>query len=271
MVLEPLLTILPIYLGSLLVVLTLLFLIALSKADNSIMDIAYGPCFAIAAWTSIIWSATTAPLALIVAGCITLWALRLSIRIGRKNWGKPEDPRYAAWRTAWQKRGRWYFIIRSYVQVFLLQGSIIAVVGLPALLAIAFATEINFWFMIVGTFIFASGLAYETIADLQLDRWLARKRRGETDADLMQEGLFRYSRRPNYFGEVTIWVGLMVVVLPLPLGWLAILSPLLIWYIVSYVTGPMLEAIFLEKYPEQYRAYMNTTNYLVPGPVRTVQ
>ncbi len=263
------LDLLPVYFISLWIFLSSIFIIALLKADNSIMDIAYGPSFAVAAWSTVLWSGTFEPLALIVAGCITLWAGRLSTRIWRKNHGKPEDARYAAWREAWSERGRWYFILRSYLQVYMLQGVIIAIVGLPALVATAYAADINYWFMALGAFVFASGLAYETIADRQLDRWLARKQRGETDVDLMQEGLFRYSRRPNYFGEVTIWVGLMLIVLPLPFGWLAIASPLLIWYIVTYVTGPMLENIFLEKFPEQYQAYIDTTNYLVPGPVRS--
>ena len=266
---DTLLTVAIPYLWSIWTFLTVLFFIALIRADNSLMDIAYGPTFTIAAWSTILYTETTEPLPLIIAGFITLWALRLSIRIGRKNWGKPEDPRYAAWRTAWSARGRWYFFLRSYLQVYLLQGMVIAIVGLPTLLAVANADELNYWFLALGAFVFASGLAYETIADQQLDHWLTRKKRGETDANLMQEGLFRYSRRPNYFGEVTIWVGLMLIVLPLPFGWLALLSPLLIWYIVTYVTGPMLENIFLEKFPEQYQTYIETTNYLVPGRPRT--
>jgi steroid 5-alpha reductase family enzyme len=81
----------------------------------------------------------------------------------------------------------------------------------------------------------------------------------------MTSGLFHYSRRPNYFGEVLIWVGLATMAYPLPYGAWAVLSPLLIWYIVTRVTGPMLEKIFLEKYPAEYRAYMHSTNYFIPG------
>ena len=268
MPLESLLTLLPVYFFSILGFLTLVFFVALAKDDNSIMDIAYGPSFALAAWSSILFSGTTEPLPLVVAGCITLWAGRLSFRIFRNNYGKPEDLRYAGWREQWSQRGRWYFIVRSYIQIYLLQGIVIALVGSPAFLATVFGSAMNIWFLLLGAIVFAAGLSYETIADMQLDRFLSRKRNGETDADLMQEGLFRYSRRPNYFGEVTVWVGLMLMVIPLPFGWVAIVSPLLIWYIVTYITGPMLEAIFLQKFPEQYQKYIKTTNYLVPGPVR---
>jgi len=80
----------------------------------------------------------------------------------------------------------------------------------------------------------------------------------------MTRGLFSLSRRPNYFGETLIWWGLAIMVLPLPLGWIAISSPLLITYIVTKVTGPMLEDSFLEKYPEKYQHYMDTTSYFIP-------
>lgn len=267
MPIDILLTLLPTYLLTLWIFLTAVFFVAITKADNSIMDVAYGPSFAIVAW-SIVWtSGTSEPLPFIVAGCITLWAGRLSIRIFRKNYGRPEDARYARWRHNWNQRGRWYFLLRSYVQIYLLQGVVIATVGSPALFATAFGSDMHIWFAAFGTLVFMSGLAYETTADRQLDRFLTDKKRGKHEQDIMRTGLFRYSRRPNYFGEVVIWIGLMLMVLPLPLGWIAIASPLLIWYIVTYVTGPMLEDIFLDRFPEQYRAYKETTNYLIPGPV----
>lgn len=265
---ESLVLLVSIYLFTILSFLTLIFIVALVRRDNSIMDIAYGPSFAIAAWSTVLISGTTEPLPFVVAGCITLWAGRLGTRIFRKNYGRAEDARYATWRKHWYKRGRWYFILRSYLQIYILQGLIIAIVGVPTILAVAFGSAMNIWFLLLGAIVFAVGLSYETIADMQLDRFLKRKQQGETSADLMQEGLFRYSRRPNYFGEVTVWVGLMLMVIALPFGWIAIFSPLLIWYIVTYVTGPMLEAIFLEKFPQQYRTYIKTTNYLIPGPTK---
>jgi steroid 5-alpha reductase family enzyme len=106
---------------------------------------------------------------------------------------------------------------------------------------------------------------YETVADLQLDRFIMRKQAGLEAAPLMTKGLFMYSRRPNYFGESLVWWGQAIMVLPLPFGMLGILSPLVITYVVVKVTGPMLERIFLEKYPAEYQAYMRTTNYFLPG------
>lgn len=269
MSLELLLGNLVIYVGIILAFLSSIFLLALYKKDNSIMDIAYGPTFAITGIALLLLTQTTALLALVVVGCITLWATRLSTRIYRKNAGRPEDQRYAAWRNEWLERGKLYFILRSYAQIYLLQGSIIAIVGLPMVLAISFTNEVQLLWLTIGVSIFAAGLIYETIADMQLDTFLKQKRAGTTDEDLMKTGLFRYSRRPNYFGEATIWTGLAVIVLPVSYGWLAVLSPIMITYIVTMVTGPMLERIFLKQYPEQYQAYMRTTSYFIPWPPKS--
>ena len=242
------------------------FFIALLRRDNSVMDIAYGPLFFIAAISTIIYSPSSTPLSFLIAGLTGLWASRLALRIYRKNKGKPEDARYAAWRTAWMQKGFTYFAVRSFLQINLLQGVIIVFVSLPFLLAVSDPTsDVSPLFMYVGFFIFALGLGIEVLADSELDAFLARKRAGTEPAVLMTSGLFHFSRRPNYFGETLIWWGLAVMVLPLPFGFLGILSPLLITYIVTKVTGPMLEKIFLEKYPTEYREYMRTTNYFLPG------
>jgi steroid 5-alpha reductase family enzyme len=195
------------------------------------------------------------------------WSVRLAVRIWRKNHGKPEDARYAAWRTAWNARGKLYFILRSFLQINVLQGIIIAIVALPVILASAADASITS-LTLIGGLVYLFGLGYETLADYQLDQFLARKRAGTEPAVLMTTGLFRYSRRPNYFGETLIWWGLALMVLPLPFGWLAIASPLLITFIVTRVTGPMLEDIFLQKYPAEYRAYMDQTSYFIPLPPR---
>ena len=250
--------------GLLLIYSVLVFIIARLLRDNSVMDIAYGPAF----FTSTIGAAyitgTTTLLPTIIIGCIGAWSIRLSSRIFRKNLGKPEDTRYAKWRDQWMQKGRAYFLIRSYLQVNLLQIVIIFAVAAPAIFALTYPAMYNQWFVLVGFLVFCFGLAYETIADLQLDQFIAGKKAGTEDATLMTCGLFSLSRRPNYFGETLVWWGLAIMVLPLPFGWLTIISPLLITYIVTKVTGPMLEDSFLEKYPEQYQHYIDTTSYFIP-------
>jgi steroid 5-alpha reductase family enzyme len=245
-------------------IVTIVFLIAQQREDNSVMDIAYGPTFALAAIGTLLIVDTPHPLAILIAALITIWATRLGLRIWRKNHGKPEDARYAAWRTTWMTRGTTYFLIRSYFQINLLQGLIILIVALPFIVAQSAGPALGSIYTIAGTLLMFFGLLYESIADWQLDRFLAGKRAGTEPALLMERGLFRYSRRPNYFGEALIWWGLAVIAWPLPFGYVALAGPLMITYIVTKVTGPMLERIFLEKYPDAYRDYMARTSYFIP-------
>lgn len=261
---ENLLTTSGLLVGILLIYSVIIFLIARITRDNSVMDIAYGPAFLAASAGALYISDAFELLPTVVVGCIAAWAVRLGSRIFRKNLGKPEDARYAKWRNAWMEKGRTYFIVRSYLQVNLLQVALIFIILAPALWALAFPTQYNQWFVLVGFIVFVFGLAYETIADLQLDRFIAGKIAGTEETTLMTRGLFSLSRRPNYFGETLIWWGLTIMILPLPYGWIAIISPLTITYIVTKITGPMLEDSFLERYPEEYQHYMQTTSYFIP-------
>lgn len=240
------------------------FLIAVIRQDNSVMDIAYGPAFFFAAVGLLLDTGSIATAAYLIAGLMGIWATRLSLRIFKKNYGKPEDARYAAWREEWQKKGQVYFLVRSFLQINILQALIIMLIAMPFLIAASTVTEPEVWFTLVGVGVFFFGLLYETLADYQLDQFLAKKRAGTESAPIMQTGLFSWSRRPNYFGECLIWLGLSIIVLPLPYGILALISPLVITYIVTKVTGPMLERIFLTKYGETYKAYMASTSYIIP-------
>lgn len=265
---EPLLFNSTIFLSFLLLVVTLVFIVAQLKKDNSIMDIVYGPIFLVTGIATYIYTESTSMLALVILVATFIWSTRLGTRIYNKNKGMPEDARYAAWRTLWNQKGQWYFLLRSYLQINILQGIIIAIVSLPLILSLSFGETYSLPFVLAGVLVFAIGLAIESTADYQLDRFIARKKLGVETANLMVTGLFKYSRRPNYFGETLIWWGLAIMVLPLPYGWLGLLSPLTITYIVTKVTGPMLENIFIQKYGEEYLAYMKKTSYFIPLPPR---
>ncbi len=249
---------------------TVVFFIAQLRRDNSVMDIAYGPAFIVSALLTLWWTMERDLLPVLMAGLMGIWAVRLAGRIYQKNNRQPEDTRYAAWRALWRKRGVGYFVLRSYLQINLLQGVIILLVALPFIISltttVAEADTLSWLFMLVGLGVYGLGLGIESIADYQLDQFLTRKRVDTEPAILMTTGLFRYCRRPNYFGETLIWWGLAIMVLPLPFGYLALVSPLIITYIVTKVTGPMLEKLFLEKYPDAYRSYMKTTSYFIPWP-----
>ena len=234
------------------------------------MDIAYGPLFLGSSLITIFLLDTISLISGVIVAGTALWSIRLGRRIYRKNKGMPEDARYAAWRTAWTARGRAYFLVRSYLQINLLQGLIIGLVSLPFLLSLAYgdSAEVSVLLLLTGALVYLTGLTIESVADYQLDAFIARKKAGTEPATLMTTGLFTYSRRPNYFGETLIWWGFAVMVLTLPYGYLGLISPLLITYIVTKVTGPMLEKIFLTRYPSEYQAYMKKTSYFFPLPPR---
>lgn len=245
------------------------FLLSRILSDNSVMDIAYGLAFFFTSFIFLTLTDTYNPVSILIAICIAIWAVRLSSRIYLKNVGKPEDARYAKWRNEWTQKGHWYFIIRSYLQVNLLQGFVILLVMMPFLISVSTHQTPSLWLVLLGTLVFSIGLSIETIADHQLDTFIARKKAGTETANLMTAGLFKYSRRPNYFGETLIWWGQAIMVLSLPFGWWALLSPLAITYVVTKITGPMLEQQFLERYGDEYRDYMRHTSYLVPLPPKS--
>lgn len=246
---------------------TAVFIFSQLKKDNSIMDITYGPLFLVAGISTFVLTGSQSLVSVYILLAIALWSLRLGLRIYKKNHGMPEDARYAAWRNAWSAKGQWYFLLRSYLQINILQGVIIILVSLPLIISLG-STDYSQTFLYLGLAVFLLGLTIESVADYQLDQFIARKKAGTEPSNLMVTGLFTYSRRPNYFGETLIWWGLAIIALPLPFGYLALLSPLVITYIVTKVTGPMLEKIFIEKYGEEYKAYINKTSYFIPLPPR---
>jgi steroid 5-alpha reductase family enzyme len=240
------------------------FLVAIAKKDNSVMDIAYGPAYFLSSLGMLLYVDLPNYIPWLILLMIGLWSLRLSVRIFRKNWGKPEDARYAAWREEWLKRGPGYFLLRSYLQINLLQGLVILLVSLPIIIATSANYTVSWPWIVAGLVVYLTGLAIESVADWQLDKFIAGKKAGTEKATLMTRGLFYYSRRPNYFGETLIWWGQAIMVISLPFGWLALVSPVAITYVVTRITGPMLEDMFLQKYPKEYQEYMRTTSYFVP-------
>lgn len=255
-----------IYSLTVLICVTTIFLLSRLRDDNTIMDLGYGLVFIIATWFTIFLTLSYHPISYLTAIMVTLWGTRLSSRLIIKHIGKPEDPRYGAWRELWLKKGRLYFILRSYLQINLFQGILIVIISLPVILIISNPETVLLPWLVAGTLVWMTGLAIETIADKQLDNFLKRKREGLGSEVLMKEGLFRYSRRPNYFGESLVWFGLAIVAVSTPLGWLGLMGAFTITFIVTRITGPMLENIFLKQYPEEYQAYMRTTSYFIPLP-----
>lgn len=219
--------------------LTVVMIIALIREDNGVMDIAYGAGFVLIAWPlAFMWPNWT-DRQMILLACVTVWGVRLTTRIFLRNWRKPEGFRYRAWREEWQKQGMLYFFFRSLGQIYLLQGAVILIVSLPVLIVFATTQGPLKWYNWLGLAVWCVGFAFESLSDWQLDRFV----RNPANADkIMTTGLWKYTRHPNYFGEATMWWGIFLVVLGLPLSHFALAGPILITFLLTQVSGiPMLE------------------------------
>ena len=229
-----------------------IYVLSLYMRDMGIMDIAWGIGFIFL--TSVAYFAgPQSILALIVYMLIVVWGLRLSLHIFMRH--KGEDWRYKNWRKEWGKTVWW----RSLLQVFILQGVIMYIVCLPVLILVMYPTTFSTW-VYAGLVVWLLGFLCETIAD-----WQVREHRKKHRTILMN-GLWKYSRHPNYFGEAVQWWGFTIMCVPTILSynlWWVIASPVLITYLVRYVSGvPMLEKKFMKA--TGYKDYMKRTNAFIP-------
>jgi steroid 5-alpha reductase family enzyme len=235
---------------------------SLARRDVSIVDSAWPwLVWTPAAVTALLWPAP-APRGVLVLGLAGLWALRLSAHITWRHRGRPEDHRYQAIR----RRNEPHFAWKSLYLVFGLQTVLAWIVALPLMMAIMQSAA---WHVldIPGLALFAFGFLFEAIADVQLERFRADPGRG--DGQVMDRGLWRYSRHPNYFGECCLWWGLWLPAAAAG-AWWTVLSPLLMTWLLLKVSGvALLEADIQQRRPA-YGQYMRRTSAFLPRPPRTV-
>lgn len=216
-----------------LICMTILFLVATKIRNNSIIDIFWGPGFLIISLFSLLTADQITAKKIILLCMVALWSLRLSGHIFLRNKGRGEDFRYLEWRKQWK-----YFYLRSYLQVFILQGAIMIIVASPLILVISSASEHIGILELSGIVLFISGFLIESIADYQLKKFKASGSSGK----LMTSGLWQFSRHPNYFGEAVLWWGIWLMAIPEIDGLFSIISPVIITLLLRYVSGvPLLE------------------------------
>jgi steroid 5-alpha reductase family enzyme len=238
--------------------LTAVWLLSLRRQDVSIVDVCWGLGFVLLAWLYVGLSSGFRPRALTAALFATLWGTRLAVHIFRRNRGKGEDSRYQAMRAAHGPAFWW----RSLFVVFWLQAAILWFVALPLLVTARAAAPPQLTVRDgLGALLFAIGFAFESIGDYQLQRFKAdRSNRGK----VMDEGLWRYTRHPNYFGDATVWWGLYVVAAATPNGWLTMLSPALMTLLLMRVSGVTLLEGGLKASKPGYADYIARTSAFFP-------
>jgi steroid 5-alpha reductase family enzyme len=237
---------------------TLWFGVAIWQKRNDIADIVWGLGFIVAAIFALVFNQTSDARAFLVCTLVFLWGSRLAIRILLRNIRKVEDPRYRAWREEWGDN----FILRTFLQIFMLQGVLILIISIPVLYVIgADNPPLNF-FDYFGTLIWTCGFFFEVVGDYQLDRF---KKDPASKGRIMKYGLWRYSRHPNYFGEVLLWWGIYFIALSVENGWITVIGPATITFLILKVSGiPLAEKRSLHK--DEFQQYMKTTSAFFPMP-----
>ncbi|HEX6127610.1 MAG TPA: DUF1295 domain-containing protein, partial [Candidatus Limnocylindria bacterium] len=239
-------------LGGVMALMVALWLASLALRNSSIVDVFWGPAFAVQAAVYFAVTPDGSPeRSLLVLALVSIWATRLALHVATRNAGKGEDYRYVAWREA--AGGSWWW--RSLFKVFLLQGALSWFIGLPMWAAMAGGPQDLTWLDAVGAAIWVIGFFFETVGDLQLRAWIADPaNRGRT----LRTGLWRYTRHPNYFGDAAQWWGLWLIAVAAG-GWWTVLSPVLMTFLLVRVSGVgMLERTIVERRPD-YADYMRTT------------
>jgi steroid 5-alpha reductase family enzyme len=242
------------------VYMSLLFVIALIRKRNDIADVGWGLGFILVDLVSLWLSGVVTPRKTLLLVLVVLWGLRLAVHIGMRNRGKKEDYRYKQWREDWGDT----WVLRSYLQVFLLQGVFMLLITVPLVIANTYDAGRLGLLDVVGVLVWGIGFFFEAVGDYQLTQFL---RDPANRGKIMRYGLWQYTRHPNYFGEVTQWWGVFLIVLSVANGWMGIIGPLTITTLILKISGiPMLEKPFEGK-PE-WEDYKKRTSVFFPMPPR---
>ena len=238
-----------------------LWLLSLALRDASIVDVWWGPGIALGA--SVAWwsaGASRHPRALLLVALAGLWALRLGGYLLWRNAGHGEDPRYQAMRRHWGAR----FPLISLATVFALQGLLQWLVSFGLQLGCAQPGSAALGaFDALGALLFALGLGFETIGDVQLARFKADPANA---GRVLDRGLWRYTRHPNYFGDALAHWGLFAIAFGSPHGWLAAFSPALMTFLLLRVSGVALLERSIGKRRPAYAEYRRSTSAFIPLP-----
>jgi steroid 5-alpha reductase family enzyme len=244
-----------------LVLMILAWLLSLLVKDASIVDMIWGLGFVIVAWATYLQAAERGERGLLLTVLVTVWGLRLSGYLIWRNLGKPEDFRYREMRA---RAPRWFWLV-SLFQVFLLQGVLMWVISAPVVVAQLGGGDL-YWLDYLGIALWAVGLFFESVGDIQLARF---KSQPGSKGKVMDRGLWRYTRHPNYFGDFAVWWGHFLIAAAGG-AWWTVFSPVVMSVLLLRVSGvAMLERTISKRRPE-YDEYARRTNAFFPGPLKRV-
>jgi len=242
--------------AALLVVAVVFWLISLLRNDVSIVDSLWSLMFLLAALVYAAVNGESGPRETAVLLLVAIWALRLSVYITWRNHGQPEDYRYQEIRSNNQPGFRY----KSLYIVFGLQALLAWVISLPLVAAISGQAAIGF-LDYAGIALWVTGMFFEAIGDLQLSRF---RKDPQNKGKVLDTGLWRFTRHPNYFGNFTLWWGFYLIALSAG-GWWSVISPLLMTLLLLKVSGVALLEKDISARRPQYQQYIRRTNAFFPG------
>jgi len=260
----PFLASLPWTVAAVLVVLGLAFAVALRVGKHAVVDIVWGLGFAVIALTALLASLghddSSRTRAVLVTTLTVVWGVRLGTHIALRSRGHGEDPRYQALLDS-TTRNPALFALR---RIYLTQGLLMWFVSLPVQVAVFESPDPGSvaW---IGVALWVVGFLFETVGDLQLTRF---RNDPDSKGEVLDTGLWRYTRHPNYFGDACVWWGLSLIAFDAWPGVLTALSPLLMTWLLAKGTGkPLLEKDMDERRPG-YTDYVRRTSGFIPLPPR---
>ncbi len=249
-------------LGAIAILAVVGWLLGVIKRDVSIVDSLWSLFFLLGAVAYAASADASGPRVMLLLSLVALWALRLSVYLTWRNWGEAEDRRYQAIRARNEPGFAW----KSLYLVFGLQGVLAFIIALPILAGLGDAAPLGL-LDYAGAVVWGIGFIFEVVADRQLARFKAdRSKRGK----VLDTGLWRYTRHPNYFGEAMLWWGFYLIAIGAG-GWWTLFAPLLMTYLLLKVSGvALLESDIQERRPD-YRAYIARTSAFVPWRPKAAQ
>ena len=244
-------------LGVVLLAMTALWAVSVRIKDASIVDPFWGPGFAIVTATYLLVDGRFSARGILAVMIVTIWAARLGVYLLGRNRREGEDPRYQKFR----EDGGPSFWWTSLFKIFYLQALLLWVISAPLLGSILSDSPLGAWDAI-GSLVFLVGLAFEAVADKQLATFKADP---QNSGRVLDTGLWRYSRHPNYFGEAVLWWGIYLVAVGGGAYW-SVIGPLLITFLLLKVSGVTMLEARLENTRPGYADYVRRTSAFVPWP-----
>lgn len=231
-----------------------MFIAVQIKKDNSIGNFTWGGGVLLITLYTFLYGAKVQR-SILVTTMVCLWALRLITYI-YSRYKKGADPRFIEWQKQW---GR-YSLLISFWWIFIMNGALLMIMSMPSIVINMSTVAGLYWLDFIGVCIWIIGFLCESIADYQLFVFM---KNSANKGKIMTQGLWHYSRHPNYFGEIVMWWGIYCLAFSVPNGPFSIIAPLTITILLLFFTGvPMLERVFKDN--PDYQEYKKHTSMIIP-------